>query len=113
MSGHADALAGVKVEDELVGMQRIGLGGAPGVEFDRRHLRHGDQALQVVDGQVGRLVRLALADAGRHRAMGVFLEEVLAVDALGTAHDRQRAVGQTGQGMVGHLLPIVRRGRAW
>ena len=106
ISGTVDALAGVEVEDELVGMQRVGLGGAPGVQLDGGHLGHGDQALQVVDGEVGGAVGGAVADAGGHGAVAVLLEEMLAVDALGAAHDRQRAVGQAGQGVVGDRLPV-------
>jgi hypothetical protein len=36
--GHA--FAGVEIEHELIGAGRVRLGRAPGVQLDRRHLRH-------------------------------------------------------------------------
>ncbi len=106
ISGYLDALAGIEVEDKLVGMQRIGLGRAPDVQLDGRHLRHRDQALQPVDRQKRGLVGGAVAHPGRHRAVAVLLEEMLTLDAFRAAHDRQRAVRQAGQGVIGDRLPV-------
>ncbi len=43
---------------------------------------------------------------GGHRAVPVLLEEVLAIDAFGTADDRQRPVRQPGQRPVRNRLPV-------
>ena len=90
------------------GCSGIGLGGAPGVQFDGGDLCHGDQAVQVVDRQVGRTLRLAGADAVGQGAVAVLLEEVFARDAFRAAHDRERAVDQAGQRVIGHRLPVFR-----
>ena len=63
--GERHALAGIEIEHHLVGMQRISFGRAPGVQFDRRNLRHGDQPVGIVDredtaGRRPRPARIAL-----------------------------------------------------
>jgi hypothetical protein len=43
-------------------VQRIGLGGTPGMQFDRRDLRHGNQPIGIVDREKRLAIRLALAN---------------------------------------------------
>ena len=81
-SENATPSPGSRSNHDHVRMLRIGLGGAPGMQLDRRDLRHGDQPVQIVDREIGRRSDPALANPIRQRAMAVLLEEVLAADAL-------------------------------
>jgi len=57
------------------------------MQFDRRHLRHGEQSILVVDGKVELTAALALEDMAGQVVMPVLLEELLARDAVRAAED--------------------------
>lgn len=88
-------------------MQRVRFGGTPSVQFDRRHLRHGDQAIGIVDRQERLAVGFARADRARHR-VAVLLKELLATNALRAAQDGKWPMRQPRKRMFGNGIPIFR-----
>ena len=108
--GERDALAGIEVEHDLVGMQRVGFRRAPGVQFDRRHLRHGDQPVDIVDREIRRARGLALADlpaaARRGRASGRSARRAMPSGQRTIASGRLR---QPRQRMIGDRQPVFRQ----
>ena len=86
--GKRHTLTRVEVEHHPVRLSWIGFGGPPGMQLDRRNLGQRDQAVLVVDGEVGLAVRVALPDLRGHVAVAALLVELL----LATHPVRQRTI---------------------
>jgi hypothetical protein len=95
------AFARVEVEDDAIGVVDLLRRRVQGVELDRVHLRRGEEGFDVVDGEHRRVagpeLRVERAQAG-HTRLGVLLEEQLAGDAFGRAHQRHGSVAQGAEG---------------
>ena len=77
-----EALVGIEIEHEPVGLLDVGDLGAPAVEFDRPHLHAGEHAGRVLDVEIILLVRRPspdrhVEDMRAERAAVVLLEEAL------------------------------------
>jgi hypothetical protein len=95
----ADALAGIEVEDHAVGLRDVGGGRVPGVQLDHVHLRRAGRApprlaTSSIGWCPGQYLAVELDDAGNGELLAVLLEEELAADARGRAHQRDRAPGE-------------------
>ena len=107
-----DCGVGVEVDDDAVGVLEVGVGGAPGVDFQDAHLGEGGEGFGGGEGDVG----LGLAgflvgdvdggDAGREHVVGVLLEEAGPGGAFGAADEGQGAVSDVGQ-HVGGDGPVI------
>ena len=79
------------------------------MQFHSRDLRGCDQAVGALQREIRRLVEGALSQACGHAAIGVFLEEMLAIDPVRAAHERQRPVRDRVQRSLAHRLPVGRQ----
>ena len=86
-------------------------GGVPGVELDHVHLRRADQRLRGRDLEHRRMpgpeARIELPDAGDLQLVGVLLEEELALDAGGRAHQRDRPAREVRQHVIGDAVVVA------
>ena len=82
----------------------------PRVQFDRAHLRRADERLRRFDREQRRMARIdigMLRDVRNRELRAVLLEEQLAADVLGRAHERHRAVLQMRQHPLGDRRVIL------
>ncbi len=104
---------GVEVEDEAVGVLKVGVGGAPGMDLEDIHLGKGDDGFGGVEGDVGLrgCVDLVLnidgLDAGGKIVVDVLLEEAGFGGPLGAADEGEWAVGDVGEHAVGDKGVVV------
>ena len=109
--GDVEILVGIEIEHEPVRLVDMFERHAPVVNFQRGDLHEPEQAVFIVDIEIGLLGLAAgngnLLDRLAHALHGVALEEPLAVDALGTAHQADRPLDDVTQHGVRHRLVIA------
>ena len=90
-----EIFVGVEVEDQAVWMFEIVVARAPEMEFERADLSGGDERCGVWQREIifgfGLLGDGDGFDGVRHAGHGVLLEEGLFADAVGRAHEADRA----------------------
>ena len=112
-----EALVGIDVEDDAVGVLELVDVAAPDVEFERRHLDAGGEAGGVVDVEIDVGVASGLGDLhlleGVGEAAGIVLLEERLAGAGGAAQQRQRPVGHVAQRRLGHGVVVGDEHAPW
>ena len=108
----AQSFVGIEIEDETIGLLDIGDLRSPAVQLDRAHLDAGEQALGIVDIEIGLVMPILLADRdvlhGIAEAAGVMLlEEALLGAPLRAADEADRTIGQPFEDRIGEAGVII------
>ena len=106
-------VVGIEIEDDAVGIAELRRARAPRMELEHAHLQQRDERghrvrHHVQSPAVARPGPRRGRSRGVHARVGVLLVEALLVPAVGTAHQRQRAVAQVRQDPLADRLVVVR-----
>ena len=110
--GEIGAFGRIKVEEEVVGMLKIGKATGPRVVVDAAKAGQKEKGSAIVGGRVVNFFSALFGIEGhgcepfRDALAQVFLKESLALDSVRIAPQNQRPIAEKGQNEVGHAVVV-------
>ena len=107
-----DLFAGIKIHDDDVGALPVRRRRAPGMNFQGAGLNERDQAVEVLDAEQGLFFSFRIVDEHDVRIdafPSMLLEELLSLDAVWAAQQRQRAIDDEGRDIAPDVGVVIRQ----